>query len=116
VAPNEIKKSAIFGDNKALLAGTNVVSVRGKLRGLQTNQGGSELKLTIQVGHVEFTTESLLSPVKKGSAVYTAASEMRTGQCVVFSADRLRPSSMSERSQVCDTDYFASFTSLASCE
>jgi hypothetical protein len=88
---------------------------RGTLAQLSTNQGGSELTLGIKVGEVEFTTEALFAPVKKGSPVYKAAAELREGQCVVFSADKLEPSSMLEESKVCDLDYFANFTAMKPC-
>lgn len=107
---------ASFEDNKTLLRGTKVDGAHGKLTMISTNQGGGELKLTINVGDVEFTTESLLAPIVKGSAVYAAAADMKEGQCVIFSAARIRSSSMSERSKVCDTDYFANFTSLKPCD
>ncbi len=64
---------------------------------------------------MEFATEALFAPVKKGSPVYRAAAEMHEGQCVIFSADKLEPSSMVEESKVCDLDYFASFTALKPC-
>ena len=115
-APNEIKKSAVFNEVKALVARTTVESVRGKLKQLSTNQGGSEVTIRIDVGDVEFTTEGLFSAIKKGTPVYDAAAEMKIGQCVIFSAEKLKPSSITEQSQVCDTEYFATFTKLAPCE
>ena len=114
-APNEIKKSAIFNDNAALVSKASVKNVKGRLARLSTNQGGDELTIEVDVGDVEFATEGLMSPIKKGSGIYNAASEMSTGQCVVFSADHFKPSSMVEQSKVCDTEYFANFTSLAAC-
>jgi hypothetical protein len=114
-APNEIKKSAIFNENAALVAKASVKSVKGKLARLSTNQGGDELTIEVDVGDVELSTEGLMSPIRKGSAIYTAASEMSTGQCVVFSADHFKPSSLVEQSKVCDTEYFANFTALAAC-
>ena len=114
-APNEIKKSAIFNDNSSLVAKSSVKNMKGKLSRLSTNQGGDELTLEIDVGDVEFSTEGLLSPIKKGSAVYNAAAEMTKGQCVIFSASGFKASSMVEQSQVCDTEYFATFTALSSC-
>jgi DNA-directed RNA polymerase subunit RPC12/RpoP len=115
-APNDIKKSAIHNENQALITKTKVSNVKGKLVGLRTDQGGAELSLKIEVGDVEFTTESLFGPIKKGSAVYTAATDMTEGQCVVFSASKLEPSSMVEQSKVCDTEYFAVFTNVAPCK
>ncbi len=114
-APNEIKKSAIFNAHKSFVARTKLADVRGTLTEISTNQGGGELKLSIKVGDAEFVTEALLAPVKKGSRVYRAAAEMHEGQCVIFSADKLEPSSMVEESKICDTDYFASFTALKPC-
>lgn len=115
-APNDIKKSAIYNENEALIAKTKVANVKGKLAGLRTDQGGAELALKIEVGDVEFSTESLFGPIKKGSAVYTAATDMAVGQCVVFSASKLESSSMVEQSKVCDPEYFAVFTSVAPCK
>jgi hypothetical protein len=88
---------------------------RGKLTMIYTNQGGSDLKLTIDVGRVEFTTESLFSPMPRGSSVCNAAADMKEGECVDFSATNLAPASFLERAQVCDLEYFAVFTSLAPC-
>jgi len=65
-APNVIKKSAAFRETSALLSQSTVDGVRGKLTGLSTNQGGGELKLTIAVGGVEFSTESLFAPIEQG--------------------------------------------------
>ncbi|MBL8918107.1 MAG: zinc ribbon domain-containing protein [Myxococcaceae bacterium] len=115
-APNEIKKSAIYNENEALIAKTKVTNISGKLVALRTDQGGDELSLKIKVGDVDFHTESLFGAIKKGSAVYNAAAEMTVGQCVVFSASSLKASSMVERSKVCDTEYFAVFTSIAPCK
>ncbi|EYF05991.1 hypothetical protein [Chondromyces apiculatus] len=115
-APNDIKRSAIFNAHKSFVRAMKLTDVRGTLTTISTNQGGSDLTLKIEVGDdVEFTTEALFAPVKKGSQVYRAAAEMREGQCVVFSADKLEPSSMMEMSKVCDTEYFANFTSLKPC-
>lgn len=115
-APNEIKKSAIFNENETLISKAKVSNVTGKLAALRTDQGGDELSLKIKVGEVDFHTESLFGAIKKGSAVYNAAAEMTVGQCVVFSASSLKASSMVERSKVCDTEYFAVFTSIAPCK
>lgn len=90
-------------------------NARGRLTGLSTNQGGSELTITIKADDVEFQTEGLFAPITQGSAVYNVAADMKTGQCVVFSAKRLKAASMTERAQVCDLKYFADFTSLAPC-
>jgi hypothetical protein len=114
-APNDIARSAIFRENRALLAETTVSDARGKLTMIYTNQGGSDLKLTIKVGPVEFTTESLFSPIPQGSPVYEAAADMKEGECVIFSATHLAAASFFERAQVCELDYFAVFTSLAPC-
>lgn len=114
-APNQIKKSATFRANQELLASTGVQNARGKLTTLSTNQGGSELTLTIKINDVEFQTEGLFAPIKQGSAVYNAAADMKEGQCVVFSARKLKAASMTEQAQVCDLDYFADFTSLVPC-
>lgn len=114
-APNEIKKSAIFGDNTALLGKVTVSGAKGRLSSLTTNKGGSDLRLVIKSGDVEFATESLLSPIKKGTPVYNAAAELRQGACVVFSARNLKASSMAERSRVCDAEYFVDFTSVGPC-
>lgn len=115
-APNEIKKSAIFNQNTTLVSKTKVANVKGTLTRLATTQGGEELSLRIKVGSVEFHTESLFGPIKKGSAVYAAASELAERQCVVFSASSLKPSSLVEQSQVCDPEYFAVFTNIAPCQ
>jgi len=114
-APNEIKKSAIFTENEALLQRSGVDEIKGKLTRLSTGQGGDRLSLKITVGDLEFATESLFAPIKKGSAVYNAAAEMTVGQCVMFSAKGLKASSVVEQSKVCDTEYFANFTSLKPC-
>ena len=113
-APNEIKKSAVFRSNNATLSGAKVFGVRGKLTELTTSQGGDSLRLTITVGDVEFQT-SPLDSIAQGSATYNAAADLATGQCVVFSATQLSSSSVLEQSKVCDTEYFARFTSLSRC-
>jgi hypothetical protein len=116
LAANEIKKSAIFTENTALLSAATVQKVRGKLTRISTNRGGTELRLQVIVGRVEFNTESLFGPVKKGTDVYAAASDLAEGQCVIFSGNRIKASSISERAQVCDTEYFINFTSLEPCQ
>jgi hypothetical protein len=113
---NEIQKSAVFAENEKLLEELHLTDVKGVLKKLSTNQGGSELSLHIDVGDVEFATESLFAPINKGSDVYKAAAEMSEGQCVVFSASSLRASSITEEAKVCDTEYFAKFTSLKPCK
>lgn len=115
-APNEIKKSAIYNENEALITKTKVSNVKGKLTQLRTDQGGAELSLEIKVGDVEFKTESVFAAIKKGSGVYAAATEMTVGQCVVFSAAKLEAASLVEESKVCDPEYFANITSIAPCK
>jgi hypothetical protein len=114
-APNEIKKSDVFRANDEVLSAASLNQVRGKLTRMRTNQGGSELDLTIEVGGVEFKTESLLEAIKRGTPVYEAASAMQEGQCVTFTADKVRSSSLVEQSKVCDLEYFANFTRLSNC-
>jgi hypothetical protein len=115
-APNEIKKSAIFKANEEQLSAVSLKDVRGKLKSMRTSQGGGELTIRIDVGSVEFTTESLFAAIKKGSPVYDAVTDMTEGQCVIFSAEGLKASSVVEQSQVCDTEYFAKFTSVKGCK
>lgn len=115
-APNDIKKSSVFRENEMLLSRTSVNNAQGRLETLRTNQGGSELSLRIKVGNASFATESLFAPIKEGSAVYRAASDMKVGQCVRFSAGPIKAASLSERAMVCDFDYFATFTSVAPCD
>lgn len=115
-APNQIKKSEVFNRNTALIGKTKVSNVKGELTSLTTTQGGDELSLRVKVGEVEFHTESLFGPIKKGSAVYKAATDLSEGQCVVFSASSLKASSLMEESMVCDPEYFAVFTSIAPCK
>ncbi len=114
-AKNEIKKSEVFNANEELLGGQKLKDIKGVLKGLTTNQGGSSLTLRIDVGDVEFKTESLFAPVEKGTAVYKAATDMSEGQCVIFSASEIKASSITEQAKVCDTEYFAKFTSLKGC-
>ena len=114
-APNEIKKSAVFNSNQQLLSGVSLQGVQGKLKRLSTNQGGGNLDLKIEVGDVEFTSRPL-SPIKRGSAIYDAATEMSVGQCVTVSATNVSASSMVEQSKVCDLEYFVDFASLAPCQ
>ncbi len=115
-AKNEIQKSAVFTDNEELLSEVTLTDVRGVLKKLSTNQGGGELSLHIHVGEVEFATESLFAPIKKGTDVYKAAAELAEGQCVVFSASGLRASSITEQAKVCDPEYFAKFTAVKACD
>jgi hypothetical protein len=113
---NEIQKSAVFTENEELLSQVSLSGVKGVLKKLSTNQGGAELSLHIDVGDVEFATESLFAPIKKGTDVYKAAAELSEGQCVVFSASSLRASSITEEAKVCDTEYFAKFTAIEACK
>lgn len=115
-APNQIQKSRIFRDTEALVRHAVINGVRGTLRSMETNQGGSEVGLTVVVGQTEFATESLMSPIREGSAVYQQASTLREGQCVVFSGTIQGESSLVEESKVCDPEYFFRFTSIAPCQ
>lgn len=115
-APNQIKKSAIFKENEEALADVTVDDVKGELKSLATNQGGAELRLQIDVGSVEFKTESMFAAIKKGSDVYDAAENMKEGDCVRFSAKKIKAASIVEQSKVCDTEYFAEFTKLRPCK
>ncbi len=114
-AKNEIKKSEVFNANEELIHEQKLTNIKGVLKGLSTNQGGSSLTLRIDVGDVEFKTESLFAPVEKGTAVYKAATDLSEGQCVIFSASEIKASSITEQAKVCDTEYFAKFTSLKGC-
>jgi hypothetical protein len=115
-AKNEIKKSEIFRENEDMLKDVELTDIKGTLKSISTSQGGADLSLRIEVGDVTFATEGLFAPIKKGSAVYKTASDMSEGQCVIFSASGLQANSVVEQSKVCDTDYFAKFTSLKSCK
>jgi hypothetical protein len=118
-APNQIKKSAVFREAQGVLQGERIRGVQGTLRTMSTNQGGSEVDLTVRVsttqGDVDFTTESLMEGIRKGSRVYNQAAEMREGECVVISADRVRSAAVFEREQVCDKDFFVRFTDVQTC-
>jgi hypothetical protein len=114
-APNEIKKSAVFNENETLLKSSGVEKVRGTLKRLSTTQGGEQLSLVVTMGDLEFATEALFGPIKKGSPVYNAAADLTVGQCVIFSAKGLRASSVVEESKVCDTEYYANFTAIGPC-
>jgi len=114
-APNQIKKSEIFRKNTVDIEALELDGVRGSLTTLATNQGGSELRLRVEAGGATFSTESLMAPIPRGSPVYVAASEMKEGQCVVFSANHVKAASLTERAQVCDPSYFADITKLATC-
>jgi hypothetical protein len=115
-APNDIKKSAIFTANEETLSTVSLKDVRGVLKSMRTTQGGGELSIRIDVGEVEFKTESLFAAIKKGTPVYDAVTDMTVDQCVVFSAEGLKASSVVEKSKVCDTEYFAKFTSVKPCK
>lgn len=115
-APNEIKKSAVFRKNKAHLKTVSVKDVKGKLKSMSTDQGGSEVTLRIMVGSVEFATESLMGAIKRGSNVYKQVTDLTEGQCVIFSAKKIEAKSMMEQSKVCDFEYFAKFTDVKPCQ
>lgn len=114
-APNDIKKSAIFRANEGLLGRVSVQNARGKLAMLRTNQGGSELSLAVKADGAEFKTESMFAPIRQGTPIYDVASELKVGDCVVFSVKKIETASLIERSKVCSADYFADFASLAPC-
>lgn len=99
--------------------GATLKDVRGKLTRIATNQGGSELFVSVEINAsgktATFSTESLSEPIRRGSQVYKAVAELREGACVVVSASRIEPNSVLERSQLCDNDYFARFTKIAAC-
>jgi hypothetical protein len=110
-APNEIKKSAVYNDNEAVVKASSVAGMQGKLRRLRTSQGGGDVDITIRAGSLQFTANN----IAKGSPVYQAATDMTEGQCVIFSAETLEAASLVEQSKVCDLDYFAHFTELKAC-
>ena len=115
-APNDIKRSEVFRTNEAALRRVRIKDAQGTLRTLSTSQGGDELRLVVGAGNVKFATESLFGAIKRGSGVYKQASALREGSCVVFSAGAIQASSLTERSKVCDLDYFAKFTSVRPCD
>lgn len=114
-APNEIKKSDVFRSHEEQLKKTKITDVEGVLNKLRTSQGGSDLQLDIKVGDVRFVT-SIFEKVKRGTKAYNQVSEMSENQCVVFSANNIRPSSMTEKSKVCDEEYFVQFTDVGPCK
>jgi len=114
-APNDIKKSAIYNETIETLKGVSISGSQGKLTNLRTNQGGSMLDIGIDVGRASFKNKALFSTIKKGSPIYEAASNMTEGQCVIFSAEKVEPASVVERSKVCDLDYYVEFTELRAC-
>lgn len=115
-APNDIKRSAVFRSNQSLLGKLSVKAAYGKLVTLATDQGGSALRLVVKAdGGVRFATESIFAPIRRGSKVYKQAEDLAEGQCVIFSAQGLQASSITEQAQVCDTEYFARFTDIKRC-
>lgn len=114
-APNEIKKSAIFRENEQLIEESSLSNVTGKLAVLSTDQGGDTLTLHVRVGEAIFKTGPFTSPIAKGSPIYETATDMREGDCVVFSAEKLRAASLVEQSKVCDLDFMVNITDLRTC-
>jgi hypothetical protein len=117
--PNDIKRSAVFREMESYVKGVRFTGALGELATLGTSQGGSTLRLKVvspsSRGKLEFSTESVFAPIRRGSRVYKQASELVEGKCVKFSAKGLEPSSMMERSKVCDLDFFARFTEIGPC-
>ena len=115
-APNEIKKSAIFNANEAAVTAARIVDARGVLAQLKTNQGGADATLEIHSGDVVFRTVPFAAyAIAKGSPIYDAAAELAVGQCVIFSADKVHATSLSEMAKVCSTEYAARITALKAC-
>ena len=65
---------------------------------------------------IEFVTESLFEPIYAGEKVYRQVENLQENSCVNFSISKLRPSSVLERSKVCDLEYFAGFTNVEPCK
>jgi hypothetical protein len=116
-APNEIKQSAIFRETIVLLYRASVENGKGIIERIRTNQGGSELSIVVKVGNkIEFATSSLSDPIRAGSKVYQQVENLKENSCVNFSISSIRPSSVFERSRVCDLEYWAEFTDVQPCK
>lgn len=116
-ALNEIKQSAIFRETIVLLHRSSVENGKGVLERIRTNQGGSELSIVVKVGNsIEFANSGLTEPIYAGSTVYQQVENLQENSCVNFSISKLRPSSVLERSKVCDLEYWAVFTNVEPCK
>jgi hypothetical protein len=112
-APNDIQRSAIFNENEALIVGQLLTEVRANLDVLSTGQGGGSLTIVVTAGGARFSN---LGTIGADSPVYTAASSLSTGQCVVVSGQVTAASSVLERSKVCDPDYNVRWTAIRPCD
>jgi hypothetical protein len=115
-AGNEIQKSRIFREHEALVKAQSVREVRANLSRLETNQGGSVVFLTAEIGDdVEFATD-VFSGVRRGTPVYDQASNLQEGQCVLVSGRVVGPNSVIEENKVCDLEYFFRFSAIRPCD
>jgi hypothetical protein len=110
-APNEIKRSDLFNQNQSLIKGQKLRGVHGRLKRIDTNQGGSEVHLWADIGGFSFTS---MSPTLKGGAlksivgiegvsgsVKNSLREMREGQCVKIFGKVKDTMTGTEKGRVC---------------
>ena len=93
-------------------------AVRGVIEKLllPTPENPGELSVQILIGNrVRFASQSGERPVKNGDAVFEQLSGMKTGQCVIVSANDFVPIATFQQGKVCDPRYYARFTEIQSC-
>lgn len=127
-APNELKKGQIVDKARALMRGSRMNDVRGKLHKFPCNDTATGCDLYVDVGEYRISTYDQNDPlgsmlegsIKKGTPIYNAAAEMAVGDCVMFSAKDFKIVSLMQRSEVCEGftgghSVVAKFTSFKKC-
>ncbi len=126
-APNEIKKSQVFNEARAFEdrffadLQHRVTNWEGWVDRLETNHGGTKLKLRVAIGRgaAKITFEQgygLFDKIKSSSEVYQAASSLQEGGCVLFSGKiNGRERSLTEKGAITAPVYEIAFSSVKAC-
>ena len=126
-APNEIRKSQVFNEARAFEdhffadSQHRVTNWEGWVERLETNHGGTKLKLRVTIGRsaAKITFEQgygLFDKIKSGSEVYQAASSLQEGGCVLFSGKvNGRERSLTEKGAITAPVYEIVFSSVKAC-
>ena len=133
-AANPLKKSAVFQEARQVLAKARVQKLQGTVRKIESNLGGGEAVLTLDVAGVVFRTVTyeealggrtlagnvdegtILSPINRDGAVYKAVANLAVGQCVSFTTrNGMVAAATNEYEHVCGSTFLMELVSIESC-
>lgn len=113
------EKTDLFNQAINTLTTVSVKDVKGEIEnvmpiGSPDDPDQYALLVTVR-DRVTFISQTKERSIPRSSDVYLAAAKVKSGQCVIFSGEKIASAGSYELGKLCDTRYFMKFTALAPC-